>query len=61
MWRINKKLIDEQKALAKDFYFSHEPWLAKSKTFLFKEAEYLIDLNAKAFENINSNTRKVIW
>lgn len=61
MWRINKQFIDEQKALGKEFYFSHEPWKAQSFEYLSKEAEYLIDLGAKDFLKINDNTWKVIW
>jgi hypothetical protein len=49
MWKINKKFIDEQKALNKEFYFSQEPWKAQSHEYLSKEAEYLIDLRAKDF------------
>ncbi len=61
MWKINKKFIDEQKALNKEFYFSQEPWKAQSHEYLSKEAEYLIDLGAKDFQKINANTWKVIW
>lgn len=61
MWKINKKFIDDQKALNKEFYFSHEPWKAESHEYLSREAEYLIDLGAKDFQKINENTWKVIW
>ncbi|MDR3048133.1 MAG: hypothetical protein LBU51_11115 [Bacteroidales bacterium] len=61
MWRINKQFIDEQKALNKEFYFSQEPWITQSHEALSKEAEYLIDLGAKDFLQINENTWKVIW
>lgn len=61
MWRINKRFIDEQKALGKEFYFSYEPWIVQSHEYLSKEAEYLIDLGAKDFLKINDNTWKVIW
>lgn len=61
IWRINKKFIDEQKFLGKEFYFSQNPWLSKSKEYLLKEAEYLIDLGAKDFIQLNSNTWKAIW
>ena len=61
MWKINKKFIDEQKALNKEFYFSQEPWKAQSHEYLSKEAEYLIELGAKDFQKINANTWKVIW
>jgi hypothetical protein len=61
MWKINKKFIDEQKALNKEFYFSQEPWKAQSHEYLSKEAEYLIDLGAKDFQKINADTWKVIW
>ena len=61
MWKINKEFIDRQKALGKDFYFSHEPWNAQSHEYLSKEAEYLIDLGAKDFKQIDENTWKAIW
>ncbi|MGQ1948765.1 hypothetical protein ACT3CD_16865 [Geofilum sp. OHC36d9] len=61
MWRINKQFIDNQKALNKEFYFSHEPWKAGTKEFLSREAEYLIDLGAKDFQKIGDDLWKVIW
>jgi hypothetical protein len=61
MWKINKEFIDKQKALNKEFYFTHEPWKAQSHEYLSREAEYLIDLGAKDFLKINTNTWKVIW
>jgi hypothetical protein len=61
MWRINKEFIDRQKALNKEFYFSHEPWDFPTRSFRSKEAEYLIDLGAKDFLKLNDNTWKVIW
>ena len=61
MWKINKQFIDEQMALGKEFYFSYEPWKAQSHEFLSFEAEYLIELGAKDFLQINENTWKVIW
>lgn len=47
--------------MGKEFYFSHEPWKAQTHEYLSKEAEYLIDIGAKDFQKINSNTWKVIW
>ena len=41
MWRINRQFIDEQKALGKEFFLSHEPWKERSTSFLSREAEYL--------------------
>ncbi len=63
MWKINKKFINNQKALGREFYFSQEPWSFPSTplTFRFREAEYLIDLGAKDFVKINENTWKVVW
>ncbi len=61
MWRINKEFIDQQKALGKDFYFSHEPWDYPTGKYRSREAEYLIDLGAKDFQKINENTWRVIW
>lgn len=61
MWKINKEFINKQKALGKDFYFSHEPWNAQSHEYLSKEAEYLIDLGVKDFKQIDKNTWKAIW
>lgn len=63
MWKINKKFIDNQKDLGREFYFSQEPWNFPSfpLTFRFSEVEYLIDLGAKDFQKINNNTWKVIW
>lgn len=60
MWKINKKFIDDQQAFKKDFYFSHEPWVAESHEFLSKEAEYLIDLGAKDFVK-EGDLWKTIW
>ncbi|MDR3048130.1 MAG: hypothetical protein LBU51_11100, partial [Bacteroidales bacterium] len=61
MWRINKQFLDEQKALNKEFYFSHNLWEYEAPSFRSSEAEYLIDLGAKDFIQINENTWKVIW
>jgi len=61
VWKIIKQFIDEQKALKKEFYFSHDPWGAQIHEYLAKEAEYLIDIGAKDFRKINENTWIVIW
>ncbi|GHT71694.1 hypothetical protein FACS189455_4110 [Bacteroidia bacterium] len=61
LWKINKQFIDNQKALNKEFYFSHNIWEYEIPSFRSREAEYLIDLGAKDFIKINENTWKVIW
>jgi hypothetical protein len=61
LWKINKQFIDNQKALNKEFYFSHNPWNYPTDKFRSLEAEYLIDLGAKDFIQINENTWKAIW
>jgi len=61
MWRLNKKIIIENFNKGKTFYFSHNPWSFPNNKFRTKEAEYLIELGATDFVQINSNTWKVIW
>ena len=39
IWRINQKFIDNQKALGKEFYLSHDPSIATG--FYFREVQYL--------------------
>lgn len=42
MWKINKRFIDIQKALGKEFYLSHNPFDPKNyKGFYKKEIDYL--------------------
>jgi hypothetical protein len=59
MWKINKQFIDEQKALSKEFYLSHNP--ANATGFYKREIDYLtIDLKGKVVQ-INNNTWKIQW
>ena len=60
IWRINKQYIDEQKALGKDFYFSHDPFSPKDHQFFAREVNYLIDLGVKDFVKID-DLWKAIW
>ncbi len=61
MWKINKKFIDEQKAVNKEFLFSHNPWEASGETYFQREVEYLIELGAKDFDQIEENLWRVVW
>jgi len=60
MWRINKQFLDNQKALSREFYFSHDPDLATG--FYKKEINYIkIDLKAKEIIKIEDNLWKAVW
>lgn len=59
--KLIKNLFDNQYLGGKEFYFSHNPWLYPNDKFRTREAEYLIELGAKDFIQINSNTWKVLW
>ncbi len=59
MWRINKKFIDEQKALGKEFFLSHNPLNADG--FYKREIDYLTqELNGQIIQ-VNNNTWKILW
>jgi len=60
IWKINKKFIDNQKALEKEFWFSHDPFSSKNEQFFAREVNYLIDLGVKDFEKVG-NLWKAIW
>ena len=59
MLKINYKFLDDRLAKGDEIYFSFDPW--KADGFLEDEALYLIDLNAKDFEQISNDLWKVIW
>jgi hypothetical protein len=52
IWKINKKFIENQKNLGKEFWFSHDPFTPYNDQFFAKEINYLIDLGVKDFEKI---------
>ena len=64
LWRLNKAFIDRQKALGKEFYFSHNPNTATG--FMLEEVNYLTKsellggLGGK-IEKINEITWKIVW
>ncbi len=59
MWKINKKFIDEQKALGKEFILSHNPLNADG--FYKREIDYLTkDLKGHIIQ-LNNNTWKIQW
>jgi hypothetical protein len=61
LWRINKKFIDQQKSLNKEFYFSHDPFSAPNESYFSREVNYLIDLGVENFQMIEPNLWKAIW
>lgn len=55
MWRINKQFIDDQKALGKEFYFSHEPWKAQSLLPHESFVRYSLNQNLFAISYLSRN------
>jgi hypothetical protein len=60
MWKINKKFIDEQKALGKEFWFSHDPFSPIEGQFYAREINYLIDEGVTDFVKIGDSW-KAVW
>lgn len=60
MWKINKQFIDEQKALGKEFWFSHDPFSPGNDQYFASEVNYLIDLGVKDFKKIG-DVWKAVW
>lgn len=60
MWKINKKFIDDQKALGKEFWFSHDPFTPVNDQFYAREINYLIDQGVTDFIKIGDSW-KAIW
>lgn len=60
MWKINKQYIDEQKALNKEFWFSHDPFSPTNVQFYAREVNYLIDLGVKEFQKVG-DLWKAVW
>jgi filamentous hemagglutinin len=42
MWRINKQFLDNQLAQGKKIRLSHNPNLARERSFFARELEYLV-------------------
>jgi len=61
MWKINAKFIDDQIAAGKEFFFSHNPFSAKTNTGLSREAELLIDRGVTDFIRVGENLWKAVW
>ncbi len=60
MWKINKKFIDDQKALGKEFWFSHDPFSPIEGQFYAREINYLIDEGVTDFVKIGDSW-KAVW
>lgn len=60
IWRINKQFLDEQMALKKEFWLSHDPFSPKEGEFFAREINYLIKKGVTNFVNIG-NLWKAIW
>ena len=61
IWKINKKYIDNQKALNKEFYFSHDPFSPEDVAYYAREINYLIELGVTDFKLVDNNLWKAIW
>ena len=64
IWRINQKFIDNQKALGKEFYLSHDPSVATG--FYYREVQYLTKpVNQGGLGgtvlNQGNNLWKIVW
>lgn len=64
MWKVNKKFIDDRKALGNEFYFSHNP--ANADGFFLREVNYLTKpVNqgglGGSFVNIGNDLWKLVW
>ena len=64
IWRINRKFIDKQKALGKEFYLSHNP--SSATGYYYRELQYLTQpvnqggLGGQIVD-LGNNLWKVIW
>jgi len=61
MWKINKKYIDNQRVLQKEFFFSHDPFSPTNDAYFAYEVNYLIDLGVTNFQLVGNNLWKAIW
>jgi len=64
MWKVNKKFIDDRKALGNEFYFSHNPTNADG--FFLREVNYLTKpVNqgglGGSIVNIGNDLWKLVW
>ena len=64
IWRINQKFIDNQKALGKEFYLSHDPSVATG--FYYREVQYLTKPVSQGglggtVLNQGNNLWKIVW
>jgi hypothetical protein len=67
MWKINKKFIDNRKALGNDFYLSHDPTNPAYYNVFYKmEIDYLTTPVSQGglggtMNNLGNNLWKVTW
>ena len=60
LWKNNKKFRDNQKALNKEFWFSHDPFSPIEGQFYAREVNYLIDIGVTDFINVG-DLWKAVW